>query len=320
METILLLGGFGFIASNLLDHIDKYKLDLFNVIIFDKYDHHPEGLRFKCVNKTYNGNFSDNSIIETIFQENKIDIVLHALNTTVPTTSNNICFDIESNVFPTINLLDLMVKYEAGKIIYISSGGAIYGNSNSSKKHKEEDISYPISSYGIVKLTIEKYLYQYSYLYGLEALIFRLSNPYGKYHYSDKQGIINIAARSALFSLPFSVWGDGNTEKDYIYINDFCEILFKLVDVKKKYLLLNVGSGQILSINQLLQKIKESIPSFTWNYIDQVKTDVQRFELDLTELLSIIGPYKFTDFSVGMEKTFNWLKESNENITCNNSL
>ena len=309
-KTILLLGGFGFIASNLLDYIDKYILNIFDVIIFDKYDHHPEGLRFTCVKKVYNGNFSDNTIIEKIFKENKIDIVIHALNTTVPATSNNICFDIESNVFPTIKLLDLMVKYEAGKIIYISSGGAIYGNSNSFEKHKEGDISYPISSYGIVKLTIEKYLYQYSYLYELETIIFRLSNPYGKYHYGDKQGIINIAARSALYSLPFSVWGDGNTEKDYIYINDFCDILFKLVDVKKKYIILNVGSGQIISINQLLQKIKDIIPSFTWNYIDHVKTDVQRFELDITELLSIIGPYKFTDFSVGVEKTFNWLKES----------
>ena len=310
METILLLGGFGFIASNILDYIDKYLLNLFDVIIFDKYAHHPEGLRFTCVKKVYNGNFSDDSIIETIFKENKIDIVFHALNTTVPATSNNICFDIESNVFPTIKLLNLMIKYEVEKIIYISSGGTIYGNNNSSVKHKEEDTAYPISSYGIVKLTIEKYLYQYSYLYGLKATILRLSNPYGKYHYSDKQGIINIAARSALFSMPFSVWGDGNTEKDYIFIDDFCDILFRLIDVQEKYLLLNVGSGQIISINRLLQKIKEFIPSFTWDYIDKIKTDVQRFELDITGLLSIIGPYKFTYFSVGVEKTLNWLKES----------
>ena len=309
METILLLGGFGFIASNLLDYIDKYKLNSFDVIIFDKYNHHPEGLRFTCVKKVYNGNFSDNTIIETIFKENKIDVVIHALNTTVPATSNNICFDIESNVFPTIRLLDLMVKYEVEKIIYISSGGAIYGNNNSFIKHREEDVAYPISSYGIVKLTIEKYLYQYSYLYDLKTIVLRLSNPYGKYHYSDKQGIINIAARSALYSLPFSVWGDGNIEKDYIYIDDFCEILFRLLDIQEKYLLLNVGSGQIIPINQLLQKIKEFIPSFTWNYIDQVKTDVQRFELDLTELLSMIGQFKFTDFSVGVKRTINWLKE-----------
>jgi len=307
-KTILLLGGFGFIASNILDYIDKYLLDLFDVIIFDKYDHHPERLRFICVKKVYNGNFSDNLAIEAIFKENKIDVVLHSLNTTVPATSNNICYDIESNVFPTIKLLDLMVKYEVGKIIYISSGGAIYGNNNSSIKHKEEDIVCPISSYGIVKLTIEKYLYQYSYLYDLNTIILRLSNPYGMYHYSDKQGIINIAIRSALYSIPFSVWGNGDTEKDYIYIQDFCEILFRLIDVKKKYLLLNIGSGQIISINHILQEIKRVVPSFTWNYIDRIKTDVQRFELDITELLSIIGPYKFTDFSVGIEKIFNWLK------------
>jgi len=309
-RTILMLGGFGFIASNILDYIEKNIFDLFDVIIFDKYDHHPEGIKFTCVKKVYNGNFSDDSIIEEIFKSNNIDIVFHVLNTTVPATSNNIYFDIESNIFPTIKLLDLMMKYKVKRIMYISSGGAIYGNSNASIKHKEDDIAYPISSYGIVKLTIEKYLYQYSYLYDLKTTILRLSNPYGKYHYNDKQGIINIAIRSAFYSTPFFVWGDGNIKKDYIYIDDFCEILFKLVDNQKKYLLLNIGSGQVISINQILQKIKEYFPSFTWRHIDHARTDVQRFELDTTEILSIIGAYKFTDFSVGVEKIINWLKIS----------
>jgi UDP-glucose 4-epimerase len=194
-----------------------------------------------------------------------------------------------------------MVKYEVRKIIYISSGGAIYGKSNLSQKHNEGDVTYPVSSYGIVKLSIEKYLYQYSYLYDFQSTIFRLSNPYGKYHYSDKQGIINVALRSAFNVKPLSIWGDGKAEKDYIYIRDFCDVLFKLVNIQENYLLLNVGSGQIITINRLLQDIRNLIPSFKWDYVDKVKTDVERFELDTTKLLSLIEPYEFTHFSVGLK-------------------
>jgi len=310
MKKILLLGGFGFIGSNLLDYIDSFLLNLYEVIVFDKFKHHPEGIKFNCIRKIYSGNFSDSLDIENIFKENHIDIIIHALNTTVPTTSGNICFDIESNLIPSIKLFDIMVKYKVNKIIYISSGGAIYGNNNLSNKHNEDDVVYPVSSYGIVKLSVEKYLYQYSYLYDFQSTIFRLSNPYGRYHYNNKQGIINVALRSAFYEIPFSVWGDGKAEKDYIYINDFCDILFKFVNKKEKYIVLNVGSGQIISINRLLHDIKNLIPSFTWNYVERIKTDVERFELDTTKLLSMIEPYKYTPFTKGLENTFNWLKET----------
>jgi len=308
-KTILLLGGFGFIGSNLLDYIDLHISDLFDVIVFDKFSHHPKNFIFNCINKNYAGDFSDDFVIETIFKENNIDVVIHALNTTVPATSANMRFDIESNIIPTLRLLDLMVIYGVKNIIYISSGGAIYGNKDFSLKHKEDDVAYPISSYGIVKLMIEKYLYQYSYLHDLKVTILRLSNPYGKYHYSDKQGVINVAVRSAFCTTPFCVWGDGSAEKDYIYVDDFCEILFRLIDMNEKYLLLNIGSGYVVSVNQLLYSIKELIPSFEWNYVKQVRTDVQRFELDITRLFSLIGPYKFTDIFNGLKKTVKWLEQ-----------
>jgi UDP-glucose 4-epimerase len=309
-RTILLLGGFGFIGTNILYFIDTRLIDLFDVIIFDKFEFHPKEIRFNCVKKIYCGDYSNMFDLELIFSENKIDFVLHALSTTVPVTSNNTRFDIESNLFSMINFLDLMVKYEVRKIIYISSGGAIYGNSDSYKKHNEKDAAYPISSYGIIKLTIEKYLYQYSYSYNIIPIIYRLSNPYGRYHYSTKQGVINIAARSAISSKPFFVWGDGNAKKDYIFVDDFCDILFKLKDIQEKCTVLNVGSGQVMSINGLLNNIRSFIPSFSWSYIDKNIADVQYFELDTSKLKSLIGEYDFTPFLVGLEKTINWLKES----------
>ena len=183
-KKILILGGFGFIGTNLIKYIDIHYIDEYSVIVFDKLLTHPYGITFDSVEKVYAGDFLDTTNIEYIFKNHKIDLVIHSLSTTVPVTSKNSRFDIESNLIPTIEVLDLMLLYGVKDIIYISSGGAIYGNGN--KHHKETNVNFPLSSYGIVKLAIEKYLHQYSELYGLRALILRLSNPYGKYHYFRK--------------------------------------------------------------------------------------------------------------------------------------
>jgi UDP-glucose 4-epimerase len=308
MKTILLLGGFGFIGTNILKYLDSFQINTYKVIVFDKSKSHPHNLQFNSIERTYNGNFSNVYDIEQIFKENKIDVVLHSLSTTVPAISSDIYYDINSNLVATIQLLELMVKYQVGNIIYISSGGAVYGDTCTNKKWNEYDATYPISSYGIIKLIIEKYLYQYSYLYDIKSLVLRLSNPYGKYHYSMKQGIINIALRDALFSMPLSVWGDGCAEKDFIYVEDFCDILFKIVDLHYTYLLVNIGSGQILSVNTILESIKKLIPSFKWTYTKKSLTDINRFELDTTKLYSLIGDYNFTPFLIGLEKVIQWLE------------
>ncbi|MDR2407260.1 MAG: NAD-dependent epimerase/dehydratase family protein [Bacteroidales bacterium] len=308
MKKILLLGGFGFIGSNILKYVDNLQVNPYEIIVFDKFKSHPYGVHFNCIKKVYTGNFSNINDIENVLEENKIDIVLHSLGTTIPITSNDIIFDIESNLLSTIRLLDLLVKYHIKRMVYISSGGAVYGHCTPCKKHNENDVPNPISSYGIVKLTIEKYLYYYSYLYNIETVIFRLSNPYGKYHYNIRQGVINVAAHSAISSRVFSVWGDGSARKDFIFINDFCDILFKLIEVKIPFLLLNVGSGQMLSVNEILKAIKHRIPSFVWTYNDRSIIDVQHFELDISKLLSLIGQYKFTPFAIGLEKTIKWIK------------
>jgi UDP-glucose 4-epimerase len=310
-KTILLLGGFGFIGANILKFIDAMPDKPYRVIVFDKFKFHPYNLRFSCVKKVYDGDFSNVADIEIIFKENRIDSVIHTLSTTVPINSDNRYFDIESNLIPTISLLDLMVKYNVQKIIYLSSGGAIYGSHHAIEKYDENSMTYPISSHGIVKLTVEKYLYQYSYLHDIQSTMFRLSNSYGKYHYNDKQGVVNVATRAALLNKPFTVWGDGSAEKDYIYVEDFCDILFRLIEDTSKFLLLNIGSGEVLSTNKILKIINEHIPSFTWEYTNKiVETDVQKIGLNTKNLMSLLDGYEFTPFSVGVEKTISWLKDN----------
>lgn len=301
----MLLGGYGFIGTNILSYIDQNLRDEYEVVVFDKLSSHYAGLSFDCVKKSYSGDFSDNLLIDNIFNEEKIDVVIHSISTTVPATSFNAKYDVESNLIPTISLLDCMIKHNVYNIVYISSGGAIYGNG--ADKHKESDDVFPVSSYGVVKLSIEKYLMQYAQLYGLKPLIVRLSNPYGKFHYSMKQGVINVALASAVNEHIFSIWGDGNSSKDYIFIDDFVDIMFLLMKSNINSSVVNIASNQLLSVNQIVMSVKGLIPSFTWEYKDSSKLDVSRFALNNTKLLSLIGDYKFTPFEEGLSITYNWL-------------
>lgn len=308
MKKILLLGGFGFIGANILKFIDKNLEGHYSVVVFDKLKEHPYGVHFNCIEKVYDGDFLDNIFLKSIFENHEFDLIIHSLSTTVPVTSNNVRYDIESNLLPTIEVLNLMLEFCVEDIIFISSGGAVYGNAEINVKHKESDNSNPVSSYGVVKLAIEKYMLQYASLYKLKPLILRLSNPYGNFHYSERQGICNVALRAAINKTDFNVWGNGEASKDYIYIDDFCEILFLLYSKAIHNKVLNVGSGCVLTLNEILFEIKALVPGFSWSYKVASKFDVSHFELDLNELKKIIGDYKFSDFKIGISKVKDWLQ------------
>lgn len=308
MQTILILGGFGFIASNVLAYIDSYLSTKYRVVVFDKFPTHHHGLTFDCVEKVYSGDFSDKTIIEQIFTENKIDIVFHLLSSTVPATAQNPVYDVESNLIATLNLLEVMREHDVKNIMYISSGGAIYGD-KFQKVHNEDDSVYPKSSYGVVKLTIEKYLFAYSELYGFNSLILRLSNPYGKYHYNERQGVVNIAIRKALRGEKLSIWGNGNGLKDYIFVDDVCDLLFKLVATGMHTDVYNVAAGSAHSVNEIAEIIQKEIPDFSFEHTQASLTDVESFELDITKLRKRLGGYRFTSFEEGIRKTIEWEKK-----------
>lgn len=307
MKRILLLGGFGFIGTNIMKFIDEHYAEEYEVVVFDRIAKHPHGVKVDCVSKVYAGDFSDETFVESVFQENKLDVVFHCLSSTVPATSQNACFDVESNLIATLKLLSIMDKYNVKDIVYLSSGGAIYGD-YLQKVHNEEDAVYPKSSYGVVKLAIEKYLLSYAELYGFHPLILRLSNPFGKYQYNERQGVINVAIRKAIRKETLEIWGTGEGVKDYIYIDDFCEILFKLISDGIETAVYNVGGSLPLSVNEIVEQIGLLVPGFQYCHVNASAVDVQSFELDVTKLRIRLGRLHFHNFFDALRETLEWQK------------
>jgi UDP-glucose 4-epimerase len=308
MEPVLILGGYGFIGSNVIDYLNKYLPGKYRVIVFDFYEQQPLGPRFENVYRSYKGDFTNQEDIRVIFDENRIDYVFHFISTTVPSSSNNnIVYDIESNLVPTIHLLDIARGHNVKKVVYISSGGAIYGTAEK-YIHHEDDKLQPISSYGIVKMTVEKYFQLYNYLYGVDYLVLRLSNPYGPFHFSKKQGVINVALRKAIRDEVFEVWGDGANIKDYIYVEDVARIIVELVEKKVVNTTINIGSGSGYSINEVVAIVKNIVPSFKVSFQESKSFDVPKVILDTKRLKGLVD-IELLDIENGIKKTFKWMQE-----------
>lgn len=145
----------------------------------------------------------DNFQLSTNFEQLTagIDTVYHLISTTLPNNSNqNIGMGLMDNVIVTASFLDACVKNGVKRVLFLSSGGTVYGVS-AKMPLEETACNEPISGYGLQKITIEKLLYLYWYLYGLDYRIVRLSNPYGKYQKPNGiQGVMTTFVFRVIFA------------------------------------------------------------------------------------------------------------------------
>ena len=270
---ILVLGGNGFIGNNLLKKLSTTEYEIFS---FDREI--PEN---RYENITYfNGNFENIKNYSNIF--NNIDIVYHLISTTIPNSNiENVEYDIKTNLIPTINLLNICIEKKVKKIIYSSSGGAIYGNSN--QNHSEKDCTLPTYPYGINKLAIEHYMEFYYKFYDLDYTSLRISNPYGSHHKNKKQGIINVMLDKIACNETIEIFGDGEIIRDYIYIDDVIDAFVKCINYNDNEKCFNICSSKSYSINELIKEIStvtKCNPKIT--YLPSRKFDIPVSKLDNT--------------------------------------
>jgi len=148
----------------------------------------------------------------------------------------------------------------------------------------------------------------YQKLYGLKPLILRPSNPYGpRQGHFKAHGVISTFLRKAQMNEPMSVFGDGNSMKDYIYINDLINLTTELT-FKGEVGIYNLGSGNGTSINQIIEEIKlKTKRDLKINYIEKKIYDVSNFVLDISKTSKVVGSYTYTPLEKGISETWNWL-------------
>jgi len=307
MRNILILGGLGFIGTNLVGEFIEGS-NKYNIITYDLAG---KTNRFGNRIRLINDDFQNERSLEKLLSETPFDVVIHLISTTIPASSNEkITYDIEANLIPTVNLLKLLAKYKIPEIVFFSSGGSVYGTTEEEKVNELHQ-TYPISSHGTIKLTIEKYIHLFQELYGVNYLILRVGNPYGPFQTSDNQGIINVFIRKILRDEKLVVRGDGSAIRDYIYVKDLAKIVRLLLEAGISNEILNVGSGEGTSIRQIIS-ILDNL-SGRRNRVeneDPMLSDVPKIVLDTTKLNNLIK-IDLCPLEEGIRRTF-------EELSCKN--
>lgn len=181
------------------------------------------------------------------------DHIVYLISATTPGTSaNDPMLDVRANLTPFIAFLEANATTRKLPVTFASSGGTVYGIPYElpiDEKHATD----PICSYGIIKLTMEKYLAYYSRNYGFEYRILRLANPYGgRYHRRADQGVIDVFARRIGAGQPLTVWGEGEVVRDYIHVDDVCAAFIKAFDYGGPTRVFNIGSGKGHSVLEII--------------------------------------------------------------------
>jgi len=300
---VLILGGNGFIGSHITDLLLK---EGHRVSIFDRAS---EQFRppLKDVRYIF-GSFGDPfSMGEAL---SGIDMVYHLVNTTLPGTSNlDPVADVQDNLVSTLRLLDLMEKAGVKRILFLSSGGTVYGNPETVPIPETHPIN-PICSYGVVKAAIENYLYMYRHLHGLSPVVIRPSNAYGpRQGHLGIQGVISTYLHRVLQGQSLAVWGDGSIVRDYIYVEDLARLCVTagLSGGTGTY---NAGSGRGHTINDiisLISKVTGTEPEV--RYLEKRSFDVKETVLDASRALKDFGWSATTDLMEGISKHWDWLKK-----------
>ena len=218
-------------------------------------------------------------------------MIYHLISTSLPGNSNNdVVLDAESNLIPTIRLLDCARKLKIKKIIFFSSGGTVYGQSSGAPV-SENHPTKPLCAYGVHKLGIELYLGLYHEIFGLDYRVLRISNPFGEYQKDNKsQGVIPIFLQKIARNEEIEVWGDGRIVRDYVHVDDVMRAAVSMLSYFGNEKIFNVGSGKgssLISIIKLLEDLleKEAKVNFTASRLEDVKSNV----LDISKIKSELG-------------------------------
>ncbi|MCW8166429.1 NAD-dependent epimerase/dehydratase family protein [Verminephrobacter aporrectodeae subsp. tuberculatae] len=187
-----------------------------------------------------------------------VELIVHLASSTVPATaSQDPMHDVQTNLLGTLRLLqDLRRQAARPRVLFASSGGAVYGRPQSVPL-SETHPTLPISAYGATKLAIEHHLHIEEAQHGLPCRILRLSNPYGEWQPPHGvQGVIAVFAHRALHGLPLDVYGDGSVVRDFIYAADVGRAFAAAAHHAGPQRVFNVGGGAGHSVNDIIHSLE----------------------------------------------------------------
>lgn len=302
--NILVTGGAGFIGSQIADEYIKLG---HNVIIADNMS---TGVK-EFINpkaKFYKIDIRDDKIAE-IFKTHKIDVINHhAAQIDLRKSVDDPKFDVDVNVTGSINLLQHAIGNNVKKFIFASTGGAIYGEHDyfpADEKHPTR----AYAPYGINKNTIEKYLFYYNHVYGLNYIVFRYANVYGpRQNPFGECGVVAIFTDKMLNNICPVINGDGKQTRDYVYVKDVVRANVLALEANGP-VIYNIGTGAETPVNYIFNKVNEYAETkFEENHGPAKKGEQMRSVLSFEKIKNELGWNPKVNMDEGLRLTIEYFK------------
>jgi len=303
---ILVTGGAGFIGSNI---VDLYISLGHNVVVVDNLcSGKKENLNPKA--KFYETDIRDFDALKKIFEKENFEIINHhAAQMDVSRSVKEPIYDADVNIKGGINILELMVSFKVKKIIYSSTGGAVYGEPEYLPCDEAHPIK-PICHYGLSKYVFEEYIRLYERLYGIDYTILRYPNVFG-----PRQNPHGEAGVNAIFILKMLknetpvIYGDGLCLRDYLYVEDVASANALVLDKASKKIY-NLGTGVGTSVNEIFEKVSKE---FNFKnppvYKELRKGEILKTYLKSEKIKKELNWQSKHSFEQGIHKTIEWFKK-----------
>lgn len=300
-SMIGIYGANGFIGRHLLTRLAAGKRPLRAVsrhIDLDMRKRYPTGVNF------VEADLRDTLAMASSLQG--VSTVVQLISTSSPGLQNRYnVSDIRDNVIPHVEFIESAISAGVKKYIFFSSGGTVYGP-KADIPIQEDAPTNPISSHGLTKLTIEKYLQMYGHVGGLNYVILRVANPFGPGQVFRKgQGLIPAVLARHARGEAIQIIGNGATQRDYIYIGDVIDAVEAAIySDEARQSIINIGSGTARSVVEVIDTMEAVLGvCFEREYLEGRKTDVDINVLDIGRARQLLSWVPKTDFRTGLEKT-----------------
>lgn len=285
MTSVLIVGGNGFLGSHL---VDRLVADGHDVAVFDRYS--TPTPRYDATDvRAIVGDVADTAVLHAAMHG--VQEVYHFVSPSTPATADaDPLVDVRVGLPYSVALLQAAVDAGVGRVVYASSGGAIYGDQPIAAFH-ETDPPAPISPYAIGKLAVEGYLRYFRRTHGLDTIALRIANPYSyRQEGARGQGLIAIALHAARYGSLLPVFGDGSMVRDYVHADDVVATIAAMVDRPHEHEMYNLGSGHGVSVTELVEQLERVTGVALRTLRAEVPPSfVQRSVLDITRVVDEYG-------------------------------
>lgn len=304
-ETVLVTGGAGFIGSHIVDRLLSlgYRVAVVDDLSMGRLQNLNKGAMF------YHTSITEPSLDEVFEREKPTMVNHHAAQISVFESVRDPLRDAEVNIQGTLRLIELSRRHGVEKFIFPSSGGSIYGEPQYAPCDEDHPIN-PLSPYALSKHVAERYLQLYHHSYRLDYATLRYGNVYGpRQDPHGEAGVVAIFARAMLEGKRPKIYGSGDQERDFIYVDDVVDA--NILAMEAQHREYNIGAGHGTSVNTIFQTLKDAI-RFRWRpeYGPARPGEVFKISLDYSKMGKEFGWTPKVDLAEGLGRTVEYFRST----------